>query len=527
MELFNDIDFEDDDESIIGHHFDNYTKKEICDDYVKLYSDFYGQHLNCSLTYEIVDDQLACFVETRNNKITAAENKNNDMYDGFVLPFDKTDIILMVKFDSAYHIEYIRGKIITYSPSKSGKGIDEELFLLRYANDLMNNYGCRIDELIFTDEEEAHAWTLDSFYITMCYNRREAVANTPPLTEEFCKQFPKLSFMIPNKPLTNYLSFDRCHFESEKAFIYACNSLHKMYPKMAMSFNVATTYFGGHALWEGKQYFDSAFFDMVSLFVHTEHIDEYILIDINKLNKYLIQMNESLYNKIINRVSKVVKESINEAYDNNSIYDRYISSDDQSILNSAGNIGDILQVNQFGEYRVKSANSVNESMFDDIDFDDDYSVSVSDKLNNWKDLAICFGEGLWVYLDWVGLNRDLNWAHFDTKLYNDEIPDTNGYENTQYILNNYKNCIQGTMWEEIQKCKYDVYIPDKNQLKIIYKVNKKYKLLPIYTYGYWSSSQYAFSYQYCYYSISVYFYDGSVDYVSKTNGYRSVALLHF
>ena len=63
-------------------------------------------------------------METRNNKITAAENKNNDMYDGFVLPFDKTDIILMVKFDSAYHIEYIRGKIITYSPSKSGKGID-------------------------------------------------------------------------------------------------------------------------------------------------------------------------------------------------------------------------------------------------------------------------------------------------------------------------------------------------------------------------------------------------------------------
>ena len=56
-------------------------------------------------------------------------------------------------------------------------------------------------------------------------------------------------------------------------------------------------------------------------------------------------MNEFLYNKIINRVSKVVKKSINEAYDNKSIYDRYISSDDQSILNNAGNIGDILQIN--------------------------------------------------------------------------------------------------------------------------------------------------------------------------------------
>ena len=37
------------------------------------------------------------------------------------------------------------------------------------------------------DEEEESAWTLDSFNITMCYNRREAVANTPPLSEDFCK----------------------------------------------------------------------------------------------------------------------------------------------------------------------------------------------------------------------------------------------------------------------------------------------------------------------------------------------------
>ena len=40
-------------------------------------------------------------------------------------------------------------------------------------------------------------------------------------------------------------------------------------------------------------------------------------------------------------VAKVVKKSINEAY-NKSIYDRYISSDEQSILNYSGNIGDIL-----------------------------------------------------------------------------------------------------------------------------------------------------------------------------------------
>ena len=232
----------------------------------------------------------------------------------------------------------------------------------------------------------------------------------------------------------------------------------------------------------------------------------------------------SLYNKIMARVSEVVKKSINEAYDN-----KYISSDELSILNNAGNIGDILQINQFGDqYRVNSGNSVNESMFDDIDFDDDdYSVSVSDKLIKWKDLAICFGEGLWVYLDWVGFNKPLNWAPYPTKLYNDEIPDTNGYENTQYILNNYKNCIQGTIWEDVQNCKYNVYIPDKNQLKRIYNVNKKYKLLSLSADFYWSSSQCADFYSNYNYAFGVDFYNGNVEGSNKTYDYRSVALLHF
>ena len=53
-------------------------------------------------------------------------------------------------------------------------------------------------------------------------------------------------------------------------------------------------------------------------------------------------MNESLYNKIITSVSKIVKKSINEAYDNKSIYNKDMSFDELSILNSSGNIGDIL-----------------------------------------------------------------------------------------------------------------------------------------------------------------------------------------
>ena len=47
-------------------------------------------------------------------------------------------------------------------------------------------------------------------------------------------------------------------------------------------------------------------------------------------------------------------------------------------------------------------------------------------------------------------SKFFGWTQKDTKLYRDiNVPDTNGYEIKQYILNNYKNNIQGTIWEEI------------------------------------------------------------------------------
>ena len=237
-------------------------------------------------------------------------------------------------------------------------------------------------------------------------------------------------------------------------------------------------------------------------------------------------MNNSLYNKIITNVSKVVKKSINEAYDT-SIYDNwYESFDELSILNSAGKIGDILQINQYDEYIVKPGNLVNESIFDDIDFDDD-DVTVFDKLNKWKDFAICFGEGLWVYLDWIGLNKRLSWAQIGTKLQQDKIQNTNGYVKTQYILNKYKKSIKGTIWEEVQNCKYPIYIHTKKQLERIYKINEKYKLMRLSTDCYWSSSQYTSPDQFYSYVFDGNSDDGYVGISDKTNEYRSVALLHF
>ena len=93
----------------------------------------------------------------------------------------------MLKFNTPYNIEYIRGRILNYNVSNHSKCADVELFLLRYANDIMTNNNCIVDEIIFTDEDDSIYNTLNEFTITMCYERRESIADTPPLTEEFCK----------------------------------------------------------------------------------------------------------------------------------------------------------------------------------------------------------------------------------------------------------------------------------------------------------------------------------------------------
>ena len=47
-------------------------------------------------------------------------------------------------------------------------------------------------------------------------------------------------------------------------------------------------------------------------------------------------------------------------------------------------------------------------------------------------------------------SKFFGWAQKDIKLYRDvDVPDINWYEIKQYILNNYKNNIQWTIWEEL------------------------------------------------------------------------------
>ena len=168
-------------------------------------------------------------------------------------------------------------------------------------------------------------------------------------------------------------------------------------------------------------------------------------------------------------------------------------------------------------------------------------------------VAVCVGRGLWAKIGWSGLTKGYKWAASDSDaIYNNYHAINihgNGWESTNHMFTVHSDILTGTIWEQLKNGKtadYDLYLPSKYELLDIHNntcdgihleqeqgsslhtFNKNLgKLLSLSASGYWSSSQYANSDSYYSSAFNVSFNSGIVDYINKTYGYRSVALLHF
>lgn len=169
-------------------------------------------------------------------------------------------------------------------------------------------------------------------------------------------------------------------------------------------------------------------------------------------------------------------------------------------------------------------------------------------------VAVCVGRGLWAKIGWSGLTTNYKWAASDSDaIYNNYHAINihgNGWESTEHMFTTHSDILTGTIWEQLKNGKtadYDLYLPSKYELLEIHDntcdgthvdeqeqgssahtFNKNLgKLLSLSTGYYWSSSQYAYSDSYYGVAFSVNFDDGFVSDNNKTNGYHSVALLHF
>ena len=168
-------------------------------------------------------------------------------------------------------------------------------------------------------------------------------------------------------------------------------------------------------------------------------------------------------------------------------------------------------------------------------------------------VAVCVGRGLWAKIGWSGLITSYKWAASDSDaIYNNYHAINihgNGWESTNHMFTTHSDILTGTIWEQLKNgatSDYALYLPSKYELLEIHNntcdgthveqengssahtFNKNLgKLLCLSTTYYWSSSQYADSYQNYNGAFYVYFGFGDVDQNDKTNECRSVALLHF
>lgn len=169
-------------------------------------------------------------------------------------------------------------------------------------------------------------------------------------------------------------------------------------------------------------------------------------------------------------------------------------------------------------------------------------------------VAVCVGRGLWAKIGWSGLTTDYTWAASDSDaIYNNYHAINihgNGWESTEHMFTVHSDILTGTIWEQLKNgaiSDYALYLPSKYELLDIHNntcdgihvdeqengtsphtFNKNLgKLLSLSTDYYWSSSQYADSNSDYYNAFGVNFYNGYMYSNDKTNGSRSVALLHF
>ena len=168
-------------------------------------------------------------------------------------------------------------------------------------------------------------------------------------------------------------------------------------------------------------------------------------------------------------------------------------------------------------------------------------------------VAVCVGRGLWAKIGWSGLTTNYKWAASDSDaIYNNYHAINihgNGWESTNHMFTTHSDILSGTIWEQLKNgatSDYALYLPSKYELLDIHNntcdgshkeesqgsqahtFNKNLgKLLSLSADYYWSSSQFANPDSFYNYAFVVYFDDGFVFSDNKTNGYRSVALLHF
>lgn len=302
MGLFNDIDFNDDNDILASSILSN--------DVEKIAWRFAKEIDWMKVSYEIYDHYLIMLDKDCYKDCNKGEQLT---FDNIKLPFNPDCIYLTFKFNNNYtRIEYIQVYPYMYSTNKT-RIVDDDFYIIKFANILYDEYGIITDKIIYGYDDITYNNVRDSF--CLIYNKeRRLSSNDYKISNGFASNFPKL-LNIKSECIADIVYIRQLSIQDETTCISLLNSLLKQFNKVMV--NTCTTYIDNIPIYQ----FDKKNLQFFNILVNNCEIrydgDDYAVIDkntINILNKQLSEnmINNQLYKSLIESIAISIKRSLNE-----------------------------------------------------------------------------------------------------------------------------------------------------------------------------------------------------------------------
>lgn len=301
MDLFNDIDFNDDNDIL--------TSSILSNDVKEIAHRFAEEIDWMKVSYEIYDHYLIMLDKDCYKDYNKGEQLT---FDNVKLPFNPDCIYLTFKFNNNYtRIEYIQVYPYMYSTNKT-RISDDDFYIIKFANILYDEYNIITDKIIYGYDDITYNNVRDSFCVI--YNKQRAHSNNDyTISDGFANNFPKL-LNIKSECIANIVYVRQLSIQDQTTCISLLNSLLKQFNKVMV--NTCTTCIDNIPIYQLDKK-NPKFFDILADNSEIRYDgDDYAIIDkntINKLKQVSEKMNNNqLYKSLIESIAVSVKKSINE-----------------------------------------------------------------------------------------------------------------------------------------------------------------------------------------------------------------------
>ena len=313
MDLFNDIDFNDDNDilvsSILSNDVEEIAKLFVKNiDWMKVSYEIYEHYVI------MIDAESYC---------DSFKDKIYKTIDGDSLPYNPDSICVIFKFNETYaQIEYIQVYPYLYSINRHIIN-DDDFYIIKFANILYDNYSIITQKIIYGFEQITYNNIKERFGLS--YNKNRQLSNDDyKVSNGFATNFPKL-LNINQINIARIVYIRKISIQDESTFISLLNSLLKQFNKIIL--DVSTTYIDNIPIYK----YDTKNLQFLNVlttnFETTKISEENIIITkdiINKLSK-------------LNLMEKMNKEKCQQKYINENLFDDF-----DDILNDTDNTSEIL-----------------------------------------------------------------------------------------------------------------------------------------------------------------------------------------